>query len=95
MDSPGGTDSRAAALGGEEELAAARAEVAADQLLAAPVVNRGVDQVDPRVEQLVEQPSGVLVGDRRTAQLARRTAELAAQLHRAVTQDRHLDAGAT
>ena len=54
---PGWHRRRAAALGGEEELAAARAEVAADQLLAAPVVDRGVDQVDPRVKQLAERLS--------------------------------------
>jgi hypothetical protein len=47
------------------------------------------------VEQFAEQPSGVLVGDRRSAEVAGRTGELAAQLHRAVAKDRHLDAGAT
>ena len=37
----------------------------ADQLLAAPVVDRRVDEVDPLVEHRVEQRAGVLVADLR------------------------------
>jgi hypothetical protein len=62
---------RAAALGGEEELIPAAAEVGADQLLAAAVVRRGVDQVDAAVEDTVEQPARVLVGNFGPARLPR------------------------
>ena len=64
---------QAAALGGEEVLVAAVGEVAADQLLAAAVVDRGVDQVDAAVEHRVEQPARVVVVDRRAARLAPRS----------------------
>ena len=78
---------QAAALGGEEELIPAVADVGADQLLAAAVVGRGVDQVDAAVEDRVEQPPRVLVGDLRAARLA-------SQLHRPVAEDGHVRAGA-
>ena len=77
---------RAAALGGQKVLVAAAADEAADQLLAAPVVDRRVDQIDARVEQLVEEPAGVSVIDRRPAWLA-------PQLHGAVAEDGHLCPG--
>jgi hypothetical protein len=78
---------QAAALGGEEELVPAVADVRADELLAAAVVGRGVDQVDAAVEDRVEQAPGVLVGDLGTARLA-------SELHRPVAEDRHVSAGA-
>ncbi len=54
----------ASALGGQEVLVAPGPDVPADQLLAAPVIDRGVDQVDPRIENCVEQATGVLVVNR-------------------------------
>ena len=49
----------AAALRGEEVLGAAVGDEPADQLLAAAVVDRGVDEVDAGVEHGVEQPAGL------------------------------------
>ena len=51
----------AAALGCEHVLRAAVGDELADQLLAAPVVDRRVDEVDALVEHGVEQPAGVVV----------------------------------
>ena len=57
---------RAPALGGEEELVPAVADAGADQLLAAAVVGRGIDQVDAAVQNRVQQPARVLIRDLRT-----------------------------
>src|SRR5215472_18325132 len=76
----------AAALGGQEVRVAAMAEVPPDELLAAPVVDRCVDQVDPPVEHLVEQPARVLV-------LHRRAVWLTTQLHGPVAEDGHVRSG--
>ena len=62
------------------------ADVAADQLLAAAVVGRGVDQVDAAVEDRVQQAARVLVRDLRTARSA-------PQLHGAIAKSGHVRAG--
>ena len=74
------------ALGRQEVVLPAVAEIPADELLAAAVVDRGVDQVDTPIEHRVEQPARVLILDRRAARLA-------PQLHRPVPEDGHLRPG--
>jgi hypothetical protein len=53
----------ASALRGKKELVAATAEKLADQFLGPAVVWRGVDVVDPRIEQSIDDQ----VAERRTA----------------------------
>ena len=60
----------AAALGGEEELVAAVADVPADPLLAGPVVRGGVDEVDAGVEGGVQHGAGLVVVVGRVGQAA-------------------------
>ena len=72
----------APALRREEVLISTTDQVLADQLLATPVVDRGVDQVDALVEHCIEELACVLVGDRRSPRLA-------PQLHGAVPEDGH------
>ena len=76
----------AAALRREHVLGAAVGDELADQLLAAPVVDRGVDEVDALVEHRVQQPAGVFVADLRPVRRA-------AQLHRPEAERRDLQAG--
>jgi hypothetical protein len=77
---------RASAFGGEEELVPAMTDVAADQLLAAAIVGRGVDQVDAAVEGRVQEAARVLVRDLRTARPT-------SQFHRAIAENGHVRAG--
>ena len=58
----------------------------ADEFLAAPVVNRGVDKVDPLVEHRVEEAAGIIVADVGTCRLS-------PQLHGAKAKGRDLQAG--
>jgi hypothetical protein len=77
---------RAAALRSQEVLVPAVADVPADEFLAAAVVDRGVDQVDPAIEHRAQEPAGLVVADRRASRLA-------AQFHGAVAEDGHVGAG--
>ena len=77
----------AAALRGEDVLVAAVRDELADELLAAPVVDRRVDEVDAGVEHGVEQHAGVVVADRRPVGRA-------PQLHGAEAESGDLEAGA-
>ena len=61
----------AAALRGEHVLRAAVRDEPADQLLAAPVVDRGVDEVDALVEDGAQQRSRLRVAQDRAASAAR------------------------
>ena len=79
----------AAALAGQEELVTAVRDVLPDQLLRAAVVGRGIDEGDAGVEDLVEE-SARLGGVEVTAQAAARSS----QLHGAVAQLAHGEAGA-
>src|SRR5271169_6536448 len=78
---------RAPAFGGEEELVPAVAYEGADQLLAAAVVGRGVDQVDAAVEDRVQQAARILIRNLGTARPA-------SQLHGAVAENGHIRASA-
>src|SRR5215471_11877329 len=78
---------RAAALGRQEELIPPVTDESADELLAPAVVGRGVDQVDPAVEDRVQQPARVLV-------CYLRPSGQAPQLHGPVAEDGHVRAGA-
>src|SRR4029450_621477 len=75
---------RTAAFCGQYELAAAVREKPADVFLAAPVVVRCVDEVDPAVDDCVQDLLGLGVLDRPAAPNPRPT-----HLHRAVTQLGH------
>src|ERR1017187_783484 len=74
---------QAAALGRQEVLVAAMAEILPDEFLAPAVVDRGVDQADAPVEDRAEKPARLLV-------LNPRSPGLAAQLHGPVPQDGHV-----
>ena len=58
----------------------------ADELFAAAVVNRGIDQVDSPVEYRVEQLARVLVVNGRPARLA-------SQFHGPIAEDGHVGPG--
>jgi hypothetical protein len=60
---------------------------APDQLLAAAVIDRGIDEVDASVEHGVEDSFSVFVRNLRTARLP-------SQLHGAEAESRHIEAGA-
>jgi hypothetical protein len=70
---------QAAAFAGEVVLVAAMPDVAADPLLAEPIVDRGVDVIDPGVEHGIEDclrlAFGNFVGTRGAAQPHRPVAE--------------------
>src|SRR5580704_13519717 len=70
---------QAAAFAGEIILIAAMPDVAADALLAEPVIDRRVNVVDPGIEHGVEDRFGLgftdVAGARRAAQLHRAVAE--------------------
>ena len=76
----------ASALRGQHVLGAAVGDEPADQLLAATVVDRGVDEVDALVEERVEQSPRVLIVDPRPAWRS-------PQLHRTEAERRNLEAG--
>src|SRR5262249_56382148 len=83
----GGRPQRAAAFGRKEKLSPPVTDGCADELLAPAVVGRGVDQVDPAVEDRVQQPARVLV-------CYRRPSRQAPQLHGSISEDGHVRAGA-
>jgi hypothetical protein len=77
----------ATALGRQEVLVAPVRYVLANALLGDPIVDGGVDKVDAGIERGVKDAVGLLVAD---VAAARR----ASQLHRAVTEDGDIEAGA-
>src|ERR1700738_3607199 len=79
---------QAAAFAGEIILIAPMPDVAADALLAEPVIDRRVNVVDPGIEHCVEDRFGLGFTDVAGARRA-------AQLHRAVAEHRYLEAGGT
>src|SRR5579871_4486662 len=81
-------DHGAAALGGERELAAPSAQVLPDELLAASVVVGGVDEIDPRVQDGIQDRVGLLLGHGPPAPDTRTP-----NFHRAIAQLRYAQAG--
>src|SRR6266851_3615924 len=78
----------ASAFGGEKILGAAMRYKTPDQFLAASVVDRGVDEVDARVQHRVEHLLRVMVGNLRPRRRA-------AQFHRTVAKGCDLEIHAT
>jgi hypothetical protein len=78
---------QAAAFAGEIILIAQMPDVAADALLAEPVIDRRVNVVDPGIEHRVEDRFGLGFTDVAGARRA-------AQFHRAVAEHRYLETGA-
>jgi hypothetical protein len=60
----------APALRGEDVLVASVGDRVADDVFAAPVVDRGVDEVDTTIEQRIEQGGGVVVVELGSGRLA-------------------------
>src|SRR5216684_9214347 len=79
---------QAAAFAGEVVLVAAMPDVAADPLLAEPIVDRGVDVVDPGVEHGIEDCLRLAFGNFAGTRGA-------AQLHRPVAEHRDLKPGSS